>query len=207
MRGQWPLLARPVVGSHARTERVAHQLMAAGTRISRLTRAARLSLALGLLATAAVAGEARPEPAVEPAAEDLLLQLGVGAFDAVRQDDTAAHAAFHVALRPRRFQIRPVFGLFVTSDEAVYGYAGAARDFPLSRRFVLTPQFSVGAYENGGGKDLGHTLEFLSSLQLAYRFDGGSRLGLAYQHISNGSISDDNPGAEIIQLIWTWCPD
>lgn len=181
--------------------------MAAGFPISRLARAAWVALALGLLATGAVAAQERAESRTEPAARDLLLQLGVGAFDAVRQDDTAAHAAFQAALQPRRLQIRPVVGLFVTSDEAVYGYAGAARDFELSPRFLLTPQFSVGAYEEGDGKDLGHALEFLSSLQLAYRFDAGSRIGLAYQHISNGSITDTNPGAEIIMLTWTWNPD
>lgn len=181
--------------------------MAAGFLISRLARAAWVALVLGLLATGAVAAQERAESRTEPAARDLLLQLGVGAFDAVRQDDTAAHAAFQAALRPRRFQIRPVVGLFGNTDEAVYGYVGAARDFSLSPRFLLTPQFSVGAYEDGDGKDLGHTLEFLSSIQLAYRLSHGSRIGLAYQHISNGSISDKNPGAEIILLTWTWNPD
>lgn len=181
--------------------------MAAGTPISRLARAARATAVLAFLAGGAVAGPQSPEPQAEPGAGDVLLQLGVGAFDALRQDDTAAHAAFQAALRPRRFLIRPVVGLFVTSDEAVYGYAGVARDFALFRRFLLTPQFSVGAYTQGDGKDLGHGLEFLSSLQLAYRLGDDSRLGLAYQHISNGSISGDNPGAEIILLSWTWSPD
>lgn len=178
--------------------------MASHVLLSRLARAVTAALVLALLATSAVAADERAEPGVEPATGELLLQLGAGAYDAVRQADTAGHLAFQAALRPRRFRIRPVVGLFVTSDEAVYGYAGAARDFELSPRFLLTPQFSVGAYEEGDGKDLGHTLEFLSSLQLAYRFDGGSRIGLAYQHISNGSITDTNPGAEIILLTWTW---
>lgn len=172
--------------------------------ISRLAGAVAAALVPALLATAAAAADERAEPGAEPVTSELLLQLGTGAYDAVRQADTAGHLAFQAALRPRRFQIRPVVGLFITLDQAVYGYAGAARDFELSPRWVLTPQFSVGAYEDGDGKELGHTLEFLSSLHLAYRFDGGSRLGLAYQHISNGSISDDNPGAEIILLTWTW---
>lgn len=181
--------------------------MAPGSPLSRLARAVVAALVLALLATPAVADDERAEPGTETATGDLLLQLGAGAYDAVRRADTAGQLAFQAALRPRRFQIRPVVGLFVTSDEAVYGYAGAACDFELSPRFLLTPQFSVGAYEDGDGKDLGHMLEFLSSLQLAYRFDGGSRIGLVYQHISNGSISDDNPGAEIILLTWTWNPD
>lgn len=180
--------------------------MAARVLLSRLARAVTAVLVLALLATSAVAADERAEPRTEPATGELLLQLGAGVYDAVRQADTAGHLTFQSALRPRRFRIRPVVGLFVTSDEVVYGYAGAARDFELSPHFLLTPQFSVGAYEEGDGKDLGHTLEFLSSLQLAYRFDGGSRIGLAYQHISNSSITDSNPGAEIIQLTWTWRP-
>lgn len=181
--------------------------MAARALLSRLARAVAAALVLALLATSAVAADEPAETGAGPPTGELLLQLGGGVYDAVRQSDTAGHLAFQSALRPRRFQIRPVVGLFVTSDETVYGYAGAARDFELSPRFLLTPQFSVGAYEEGDGKDLGHTLEFLSSLQLAYRFDGGTRIGLAYQHISNGSITDANPGAEIIMLTWTWRPD
>lgn len=178
--------------------------MARGPHDTRLGRAVRGTLVLALLATAPLAAQDRLPQQIDPAADGLLLQLGAGDFDAVRQDDTAAHAAFRAALRPRRFQIRPLIGLFATSDESVYGYIGATREFPLSRRFLLAPQFSVGAYEAGDGKDLGHTLEFLSSLELAYRLDNGSRIGLAYQHISNGSISEDNPGAEIILLTWSW---
>lgn len=181
--------------------------METGTTLARLARAARAAFALGLLATTPAAAADPPEPRAEPVGRELFLQLGAGAFDAVRQADTAAHGAFQAALRSRRHGIRPVVGVFVTADEAAYGYVGAARDFELTPRLLLTPQFSAGAYERGDGKDLGHTLEFLSSIQLAYRFDNGSRLGLAYQHISNGSISDDNPGAEIILLTWTWNRD
>ncbi|MGH9381154.1 MAG: acyloxyacyl hydrolase [Thermoanaerobaculia bacterium] len=159
---------------------------------------------IALLAAAPLAAQDRVAQQTDLAADGLLLQLGAGGFDAVRQDDIATHGAFRAALRPRRFGIRPVAGLFATSDESVYGYVGAAREFPLSRRFLLTPQFSAGAYTQGDGKDLGYGLEFLSSLELSCRLGNGSRIGLAYQHISNGSISDDNPGAEIVLLTWTW---
>lgn len=67
---------------------------------------------------------------------------------------------------------------------------------------MLTPSFAVGAYEDGDGKDLGGTLEFRSAVELSYRLDDRARLGLAFDHISNASIYDDNPGTESLVLMY-----
>jgi hypothetical protein len=60
----------------------------------------------------------------------------------------------------------------------------------------------VGAYHEGNGKDLGGTLEFRSGLELAYRFDDRSRLGLEISHRSNASIYEDNPGEETLMVFY-----
>ena len=83
-----------------------------------------------------------------------------------------------------------------TGDSAVYGFAGIDADFFISNRFVLNPNFAVGAYSNGDGKDLGHGLEFRSGLELNYVLDDQSRFGVAFNHISNASLGDSNPGTE-----------
>ena len=51
-------------------------------------------------------------------------------------------------------------------------------------------------YGEGDGKDLGHAIEFRSGIEVAYRFDDYSRLGLSFTHISNAGLDERNPGVE-----------
>ena len=95
---------------------------------------------------------------------------------------------------------KPFGGAMATTDGAVYGYAGFVTDFYFGRRFVLTPSLAAGLYHNGDGKDLGHVVEFRSSMEIAYRFDNRSRLGISFYHLSNASLSEDNQGTEILSL-------
>jgi lipid A 3-O-deacylase len=97
---------------------------------------------------------------------------------------------------------RPFTGFMMTNDSAMYGYGGVFMDLFFGRRLVLQPSFAVGAYAKGSGKDLGHWIEFRSQLELAWRFDDRSRLGLSVNHISNASLSDNNPGTESVVLTY-----
>ena len=84
------------------------------------------------------------------------------------------------------------------------GDLGVLMDIFFGRRLVVTPNFAPSLYWKGtSGKDLGHPLEFRSGLEIAYRFDDRSRLGLAVHHLSNASISDDNPGTELLTLYYS----
>ena len=60
---------------------------------------------------------------------------------------------------------------------------------------TFTPSFAPGLYHKGDGKDLGHTLEFKSEVQLSFNLSQSSKLGLSYNHVSNASLGDKNPGA------------
>ena len=88
-----------------------------------------------------------------------------------------------------------------TTDAAVYGYAGFMLDIYFGRHIVLTPNVAVGLYSDGDGKDLGSAMEFRSGVEMAYRFDSRTRFGFAFHHISNASISDNNPGTETLTLV------
>ena len=59
----------------------------------------------------------------------------------------------------------------------------------------VVPSFTPGIYDEGDGKDLGHALEFKSEVQLSLDVFKNSELGLSYNHISNASLGDKNPGA------------
>ena len=50
-------------------------------------------------------------------------------------------------------------------------------------------------YDEGDGKDLGHIVEFKSEVQLSLDIFSSSELGFSYNHISNASLGDKNPGA------------
>ena len=60
---------------------------------------------------------------------------------------------------------------------------------------IFTPSFAPGFYHEGDGKDLGHALEFKSEVQLSYTTTNTSSFGISYNHVSNASLGDKNPGA------------
>ena len=125
-----------------------------------------------------------------------------GLFDVSQQDDDAVQLGLEYRYKSIYRGLRPLFGIAATTDEAVYGYGGLAWDVYLSDNIILTPNLAVGAFTQGSGKDLGHAIEFRDAIELNYQFEGGQRLGLHFNHMSNASIGDDNPGTEILMLMY-----
>ena len=90
--------------------------------------------------------------------------------------------------------ISPVTGAMITADNAGYIYTGIQAQYKIGK-LNLTPSFAPGLYHEGDGKDLGHPLEFKSEVQLSLDLFKNSELGFSYNHISNASLGDKNPGA------------
>ena len=88
----------------------------------------------------------------------------------------------------------PITGVLITADNAGYVYTGVQAQYKLGS-VNLTPSFTPGLYHEGSGKDLGHILEFKSELQISLDIFKNAELGLSYNHISNASLGDKNPGA------------
>ena len=130
-----------------------------------------------------------------------LLALSAGAFD-VNDDETAAEGRVEYRSHHKLYFIGPMAGLMANSDGGVYGYGGIYIDIELGERVALTPSFAVGGYRRGDSKDLGSTIEFRSGVEIAWRFDSGARLGVAFHHISNAGIDDNNPGTESLVLTY-----
>ena len=154
--------------------------------------------ALAILAAGLFGLSALPARADDPA----FLAFGAGYFD-INDDKEAAEFRIEYRGGKKLWIFKPMVGGMATSDAAIYGYAGVNVDLFFGRRFVLTPNFAAGFYHDGDGKDLGHSAEFRSGLELAYRFDNRSRLGLAFHHISNASLDDNNPGTEILAIVYS----
>jgi len=129
------------------------------------------------------------------------IALGAGYYDINDNEDAAE---FRVEWRGRRalWVFKPQVGVMGTSDGAVYGYGGILLDIYFGRRIVVTPSFAAGLYHDGSGKDLGHVVEFRSALEVAYRFDNRSRLGVQFYHLSNASLDDNNPGTEVLSFTY-----
>jgi lipid A 3-O-deacylase len=90
--------------------------------------------------------------------------------------------------------ISPITGGFVTENSAVYIYTGFEWNVDMGG-LTFTPSFASGLYHKGDGKDLGHVLEFKSEIQFSYASSKNSKIGVSYNHVSNASIGDKNPGA------------
>ena len=90
--------------------------------------------------------------------------------------------------------LSPITGFMIMENKAGYVYTGVQAQYSIGN-LNITPSFSPGLYGEGDGKDLGHVLEFKSELQLSLDLFSNSELGFSYNHISNASLSDKNPGA------------
>ena len=90
--------------------------------------------------------------------------------------------------------LSPITGLMITADSAGFIYTGVQAQYKVGALNIV-PSFTPGLYHEGDGKDLGHILEFKSELQLSLDLSKTSELGLSYNHISNASLGDKNPGA------------
>ena len=90
--------------------------------------------------------------------------------------------------------LSPITGAMITADNAAYFYTGIQAQYKIGA-INLTPSFTPGIYEKGNGKDLGHVVEFKSEVQLSLNLFENSQFGMSYNHISNASLGDKNPGA------------
>ncbi|MBM3192395.1 MAG: acyloxyacyl hydrolase [Chlamydiae bacterium] len=99
-------------------------------------------------------------------------------------------------------KIRPFAALMGTLQASLWAGAGVNFEINFGRPLVLTLGFGPGFFFAGHGKNLGYPLEMRSSIELAYRFRSQSRLGLQFYHLSNGSMSQRNPGTEALVLFY-----
>ena len=115
-------------------------------------------------------------------------------------------AEFGLAYRSdyKLWVLKPHFGVLGTANGAFYGYGGLLMDVFFGNRVALTLSTAAGGWHEGDlkpprGHPLGYPLEFRSGVDLAYRFDDRSRLGMGVYHISNAGLGKDNPGENTVE--------
>lgn len=151
-----------------------------------------------LLGIGLLAGGLSGQPSAAAAAEGDgdLLAFSAAYFDVNKRREEAGE--FRIEYRPdeHMWLFKPFGGAMATTDGALHGFAGVLMDIPLWDRIYITPSFAPGLYYDGNGKDLHNTVEFRSQIEISYRFQNGHRLGASFNHISNASLGDKNPGVE-----------
>lgn len=129
------------------------------------------------------------------------LSGSVGYFDVVDKENKSTQLGLEYRFNAISYGLRPIVGVTGTTDSSAYAYAGFNLDVPiLSNQLYLIPNFAVGAYHSGDGKDLGGALEFRSGIELAYQMENYHRIGIAFNHLSNAGLYDKNPGVETLLI-------
>lgn len=140
----------------------------------------------------------------KPSDDPDFLSLAVGAFDFNRKKDEGVEGRIEYRSDKKLLFFKPFGAIgYATSGHTFVG-AGVLVDLYFGRRIVVTPSFAPHIYVGGDDDlDLDYPVEFRSQLEVAYRLDDRSRLGLAVSHYSNASVGDTNPGTESAMLYYS----
>lgn len=139
------------------------------------------------------------------------LSFGAGSYDWNRKKDEGVEVRAEYRHDKKILgPLKPFVAAAVSQNDStqVFLGAGVLMDIYFGNRFVVTPSFAPHFYHGGNRKlDLDYALEFRSQLELAYRFDDRSRLGMAVSHYSNASLGKTNPGTESATLYYSYPVD
>jgi len=135
-------------------------------------------------------------------AEESNLTLSLGGFNVERSASAMIQVENQFSLDWVGF--KPHIGLFVTEDSAAYLYGGIGYPISINKEWSFNPSVSVGYYNDGADLDLGYDVEFYTQLRLNYQLSEKSSLGIAYGHISNLDLGDENPGADTAYISYSF---
>ena len=129
------------------------------------------------------------------------LTVSAGWFDFNRKKDEGAEFRLEYRSDYKLWELKPFTTLAVASNGMTFIGVGVLMDVYFGKRWVLTPSFAPTWWRGKTSSlNLGHAVEFRSQMELAYRFDDRSRLGLSISHYSNASLGNSNPGTEALMV-------
>lgn len=145
-----------------------------------------------MLATTLATGSVSAEPV-----SYLSVAAGrAGIFDEGVEDPEAVKLEYRFKSR-WRWGLAPGIGIAQSGNGASFVFATVEKDFFLNERWVITPSFGLGSFDNGRDIRLGNELEFRSGVKTFYQFHNQLRLGIELFHLSNAGIAERNPGTEV----------
>ena len=136
--------------------------------------------------------------------EEDQISANFGYFDALARDRPAGTFGFEYRSNFLVWKFHPTLGAVVTTHGQGYIYAGLRLDAFFGKRIVVSPSVTPAFYHKGDGKDLGSSGVLRSGIDLSYRFDDKSQLGVGFHHMSHGKVFGNlNPGTETFQLFYS----
>jgi hypothetical protein len=157
----------------------------------------RAALVLSTAAALPARAELAPPPDHRPALE---LSVGVsGIFDEGTQPMRYGGEFFW---RPAtEWCVTPGLGLAYAAGGASFVFADLRKDFWIDPRWAVSISVGGGLFHEDHGLHLGSEIEFRSGIALSRRFGDRLRVGIAFFHVSNGGLGEDNPGTEALDLL------
>ena len=129
------------------------------------------------------------------------LMVSAGWFDINRQKDQGVEFSFEYRSDQKIGWFKPLIHAAGVSNGMTFIGVGVLIDAYFGRRWVVSPSFTPTWWRGKTSDlDLGHSLEFRSRLEVAYRYDDRSRVGISFSHSSNASLGDTNPGTESLMF-------
>lgn len=130
-------------------------------------------------------------------ASDNKIQIG-NSIDANTGTGSENKLNFRVSkeFAPIAEDINPLAGITIWEDSSIYANFGLVYTKNLADNIDGKIYTSVG-YFNGQDIDLGYEIEFMSGVEVLFKNSG---ISVGVSHISNASLSDQNPGLDNIYL-------
>lgn len=123
-------------------------------------------------------------------------------FDVLQQDELSLEGRVELRYDKADWVLDPFAGIMMNIDGAKHLYAGFNFNVNIIGGFYINPSFAPGIYYNNKSKNLHFLLEFRSQLELAYRFENDFQMAISFNHISNASLGELNPGVESIAITY-----
>lgn len=129
------------------------------------------------------------------------LAFSAAAFDILQKDKSSLEGRIEYRYYNNWF-VKPFAGVMYNVHDAFHFFVGFLKDIPITANINLTPSFAPGLYSDGHSKKLGYIIQFRSQIELTFTNTDGSKFGISFNHISNASLSDSNPGVESLALTY-----
>lgn len=136
--------------------------------------------------------------------ESEAIAVSIGGYDAFENAATEVGIEFRFKPLESFTNLVPAIGIGTNSDDDYWLYGGYRYDMDFAKQWVFTPHISFVLYEHEDGIDLGGNIQFRSGVEIAYKLENRSRIGIGIYHLSNFGLEEENPGAESIIINYSF---
>lgn len=128
------------------------------------------------------------------------ISISTAIFDVLQNDIPSLEGRVEYRFNSAEWPLKPFTGFMANTDGGRYIYAGLFFEISITDFFSLIPSFAPGFYIRNFSKDLHSLLEFRSQIEAIIALSKNLKAGFSFNHISNASLGESNPGVESIAL-------